>query len=164
MNTNTNIETHGVFTVPEPEVGRRLGLALDDVRDRRGVKGADWNAVGRGHRVFWAEARVVAVAAEMAASREKRAPIGLLPDPDRLVVVELTRTTTVNNRIVIGRVEGGNSFDPLVTVVVGPGRCLWFLPRMRVLARRQTGNVYTFEGNPDKPEKGRVWPRSPGRW
>jgi hypothetical protein len=164
MKTHTNNELDGGFNVPEPEVARRLGLTLDDVRERRGVKGADWNAVGRGHRMFWTEAAVMALAAHLAATHEKRAPIGLLPDPDRLVVVELTRTRTVNDRIVIGRIEGGNSFDPLVTVVVGPGRSQWFLPRMRVMARRQYGSVYNFEGNPDKPEKGRVWPRSPGRW
>jgi hypothetical protein len=48
---------------------------------------------------------------------------------------------------------------------VGTNRAHMFQPGMRVLARRQSdGAIYSFEGNPDRPEKGRVWPRTPGRW
>lgn len=154
------------FTVPETEVARRVGLPLDEVRSRRGERNADWLALGRGHRVFWTEGAVVALAATIVPPAPKSgAPIALLPDPNRVVVVQLTKTRVPNTRIVIGRVEGGNSFYPLVTVVVGNNRSRMFTPGMRVLARRQSdGAIYSFEGNPDRPEKGRVWPRIPGRW
>jgi len=154
------------FTIPEPEVARRLGLALDDVRSRRGQKGVDWSSNGRPHRVFWTEAAVAALAAVVspAVATKSRAPYALLPERYPLVVVQLTRTRMPNTRIVIGRVEGGNSFDPLVTVVVGVDRARWFQPGQRVRARKAEGGTYTFEGNPDRPEKGRVWPRTPGRW
>lgn len=152
------------FTVPETEVARRVGLPLDEVRSRRGERSADWLALGRGHRVFWREEAVVALAATVVPPAQKGGPIALLPDPQRMVVVQLTKTRVPNTRIVIGRVEGSNSFDPHVTVVVGNNRARMFQTGMRVLARRQEGAIYSFEGNPDRPEKGRVWPRTPGRW
>jgi hypothetical protein len=115
--------------------------------------------------VFWTEGAVVALVATVVPAPKRGGPIALLPDPNRIVVVQLTKTRVPNTRIVIGRVECGNSFDPLVTVVVGNNRSRMFQPGMRVLARRQSdGAIYSFEGNPDRPEKGRVWPRTPGRW
>jgi hypothetical protein len=160
-----NPTDHAQFTVPETEVARRVGLPLDEVRSRRGERNADWLALGRGHRVFWTEAAVVALVATVVPAPKRGGPIALLPDPNRIVVVQLMKTRVPNTRIVIGRVEGGNSFDPLVTVVVGNNRSRMFQPGMRVLARRQAdGAIYSFEGNPDRPEKGRVWPRTPGRW
>lgn len=152
------------FTVPETEVARRVGLPLDEVRSRRGERNADWLALGRGHRVFWTEEAVVSLAATVVPTPKKGGPIALLPDPNRLVVVQLLKTRLPNTRIVIGRIEGGNSFDPHVTVVVGINRARMFQPGMRVLARRQEGAIYSFEGNPDRQEKGRAWPRIPGRW
>lgn len=171
--TTDPLDITNIFIVYEPEVARRLGITIDDVRERRGVRGEDWQQVGRGHRVAWTEAAVQKAAALLdpsatekaapAASGEEGGPVSLVPKPVAPVVVELTRTRMPNTRIVMGRVRGEEG-GAEVTVIVGVGKALLFTRGMAILARRREGALYDFEGNPDRPDRGRAWPRTPGRW
>lgn len=181
------------FTVPEDAAARRLGIGLDELRERRGEKGRDWAAQGRGHRVFWTEAAVQQMARTLGITaadtdpgmpEEKPAsPVeaseesgggqnppaaengrgGLVPALPEVVTAVVTRKVA-NHAILMARVEQGDGTAQEVTVRVGHGRAQCFTPGMRIRVRQLTGAVYSFEGNPDQPTRGRVWPRWSGRW
>jgi hypothetical protein len=167
------------FTVPEDAAARRLGIGLDELRERRGEKGRDWAAQGRGHRVFWTEAAVQQMAQALGVTaadtdpgmpEEKPASPaaengrgGLVPALPEVVTGVVTRKVA-NHAILMARVEQGDGTAQEVTVRVGHGRAQCFTPGMRIRVRQLTGAVYSFEGNPDQPTRGRVWPRWSGRW
>lgn len=97
----------------------------------------------------------------MPTGEESAGTAPLLPAAEPPCVVVLTRTTLPNHRVVVGKV-GGEGED--VIVAVGHGKALLFVPGMRVRARHRQGRLYAYEGNPDRPDGGRTWPRARGRW
>lgn len=166
---------NGPFVMSEQQVALRLGVPTEWVRERRrGGKGTLWDRTGGGP-ILWTEAAVSelekALVAENApavstlenGSASPRGQDGLAPATEngwvRLIV---QRTGFPNHRILHAFAPGAP--DQLATVWVrDSGR---FATGISILALPWPGRpgVFTFAGNPEKPEAGPREPRRKGVW
>lgn len=180
---------NGPFILTEQQVALRLGVPSSWVAQRRGPKGDRWDR-GDGGRYLWSEAAAEALAGDLEpeaakiaqeASDEKTAVVTLpsaetspsaaqrmaiaekSAPADPLAKLRVIRTGWKNRRVLHAVVVEGEIGGVVTVWVQNSAR---FAIGLEILGRPWPGRpgVFTFAGNPERPEAGPREPRRKGGW
>lgn len=151
------------FHLPEDAVAERLGISKEIVRSSRGAENGRW-AKGPHGRVLWSLSGFEALQAEITPPPAEKAPH---PAPAEILVV--WNPSVPNRRTLIAirkgvAPENVPAAERCVVYLGFNGDNRRFVQGMEILARHYRGATWNFEGCPALPEKGRILPRTTGRW
>ena len=150
------------FYVPESVVCERMGITPSEVRELRGAEGGFWKKGANG-RILWSVEGMAEFASRWALSASESTVVVQAHSEKKTLVVARVRTARSLHVVPDGAVYDAR--NPVWLWLPQPKGAL-FARGMKVagIQRPENPTIYDFAGNPDRPEKGRRFPRSFGKW